>query len=410
MNQFLLRGALVSLVGIVVARGSALPAAQFAKAPDAQAKLQAAVTRVYDPAVLHNIDIVIDAKDVAAIERRTDARVSCTFTYDGTTLKNVGIRQAGGSYHPYVGIRNKPTLSLRFDEFVPGQELFGLERMVLKNELQDLSFLNEHMTYEVFRRAGLAAPMTAHAVVRINGILNGVYVMREPVNKQFLTRNFGKAFSKGNLYEIDLGVVGDPMKSPSRVDLKDEKAESRTRADILALAEAVNASTSGDFVTRVAPRFDLDRYLAFYAVEAATSYFDGFSFHSNNSYMYFHPREGRFILIPHGADEAFWATGTPITRLESATQPPMSALARKVRAVPQLEARFLSEIARIGREPVWNRQALLARVAQVAKILATAQRTGRTATDLTRFERHRPVVEAFINAGGTTNGTSRLPR
>jgi len=404
----LIRLALVWLAGAAVAAGPSQRATTPASPVDDQAKLQAAVARVYDHAVLHKIDIVIAAKDVPAVERRTDARVACTFTYDGVTLRNVGVRQAGGTYHPYKPIANKPSLSLAFDEFVPGQELFGLERMVLKNELQDMSLLNEHLTYEVFRRAGLAAPMTAHAVVSINGILNGIYLMREPVNKQFLTRNFGKAYSKGNLYEIDYNV-DDAMKSPGRVDLKNEKAEARNRADLVALAKEVTAATPADFVARVGSRVDLDRYLTYYAVEAATSDFDGFSFHNNNSYLYSHPKDGRFILIPHGADEAFWATDTPITRLQSATQTPQSVFARKVRAVPQLESRFLSEIARVGREPVWHRQILLARVAQAARILATAQRTGRTAEDLRLFERNRAVVEAFINAGGTTNGTSGLP-
>jgi hypothetical protein len=410
VSSALTRAALVGLVGVVVAAEPSQRAAQ-PRPPDqddAQAKLQRAVTRVYDPAVLHRIDIVIAAKDVPSVERRTDARVACTFTYDGVTLRNVGVRQAGGTYHPYKPITNKPSLSLEFDAFVPGQELFGLERMVLKNELQDLSLMNEHMTYEVFRRAGLAAPMTAHAVVTINGILNGIYLMREPVNKQFLTRNFGKALAQGNLYEIDYNV-DDAMRSPGRVDLKNERSESRNRADLVALAREVNAATPADFVKRVGTKVNLDRYLTFFAVEAATSDYDGFSFHNNNSYLYSHPKDG-FILIPHGADEAFWATGTPVTRLQSATQTPQSVFARKVRAVPELESRFLSEIARVGREPVWHRQALLARVAQVAKILATAERTGRTADDLRRFETNRPVVEAFINAGGTTNGTSGLPR
>ena len=47
--------------------------------------------------------------------------------------------------------------------------------------------VGEHMTYEVYRRAGIAAPMTAHAHVTINGIDSGIYVMREPVNRDFLT-------------------------------------------------------------------------------------------------------------------------------------------------------------------------------------------------------------------------------
>jgi spore coat protein CotH len=36
----------------------------------------------------------------------------------------------------------------------------------------------------------------------------------------------------------------------------------------------------------------LDRYITFYAVEAATSNYDGFSFNTNNAYLYTHPKDG----------------------------------------------------------------------------------------------------------------------
>ena len=55
--------------------------------------------------------------------------------------------------------------------------------------------MNEHLTCEVFRRAGLAAPATVRAVVTINGKLNGICLMREPTNQKFIERNFGSAFA-----------------------------------------------------------------------------------------------------------------------------------------------------------------------------------------------------------------------
>ena len=375
----------------------------------AQAKVIAGVAKVYDRSILHRINIEIPAALVSQIPRRTDTRVSCTFTFDGVVLTNVGVRQAGGTAHPYKPINDKPTLSIKFDEFVKGQDLFDLDKIVLKNELQDLSLVNEHMTYEIFRRAGIAAPMTAHAIVTINGYLNGIYLMREPINKQFLLRNFGKGFEQGNLYEEDL-TTGDIIQNPARADLKNEQVDSRNRADLFAMANALGSATPANFVATMAPRFDLDRYLTYYAVEAVTSYFDGFSMHHNNSYLYDHPKDGRFIVIPQGADESFWATGTPITRIQSPLQPPGSAIARQLRAVPALEARFEAEVRRIGSAPVWDQQVLSDRLAQVSKIFATAPKVGRTAADLSSFQRYLPIVETFIRAGGTSKGTVGLPR
>src|SRR5688500_12344495 len=185
-----------------------------------QERLTAAVARVYDTRVLHRIDIVIAPDDATAIVNRTTERTRCTFTFDGVVSKDVGIRQAGGSFNRFVPIGEKPTLSVKFDDFVEGQELHGLEKMILKDGRQDTGLVGEHLTYEVYRRAGSAAPMTAHAHVTINGIDSGIYVIREPINRDFLTRNFGRAFSNGNLYE--LSYQPDPMRSPARIVLKDE--------------------------------------------------------------------------------------------------------------------------------------------------------------------------------------------
>ena len=370
-----------------------------------QERLQAAVARVYDTRVLHRIDIVIAPDDARTILNRTSERVRCTFTFDGVVLKDVGIRQAGGTFNRFVSIDEKPTLSVKFDDFVDGQELHGLEKMVLKDGRQDSGFVGEHLTYEVYRRAGIAAPMTAHAHVTINGTDSGIYVMREPINRDFLTRNFGRAFSTGNLYELNYQL--DPMVAPQRIRLKDESEQKRVRTELLGAADAVMNAPPETFVTAVSRYLDLDRYITYYAVEVVTSNYDGFSFNVNNAYLYAHPKDGRLIMIPYGADSSFWAEAR-ITKIRSPLQSPRAALARRVQSIPELAQTFAAEAARIGREPVWDKKVLLERLAQVGRILATAPATGRTAVDVKRFADYRPVIEAFINAGGT-NGSAALP-
>jgi spore coat protein H len=373
---------------------------------DTVARIETGLAKVFDLSVLHRIEVEIAAADVPAVEKKDDARVRASFTFDGVVLKDVGVRQSGGGLNPFFAITQKPSLSLKFDEFDAGQTLFGLKRLVLKNELQDLSLVNEHLAYEVFRRAGIEAPLTAHARVTINGIDSGIYLLREPIAPQFLTRHFGKENSQGNLYELEL-ARGDFVGSAARISLKDEAEDERDRADLLRLAATIRSATPQDFAANVSPLFDLDRYITYYAVEAVISDFDGFSYLNNNSYLSALPPTGRFVLIPYGADEAFWAANK---RVKDPFQMPRSTIARMVRTIPELDARFRAEVARIGRAPFWDEQLLLARVEQVAKLLAEAPRTGRTALDLARFEAKRPIVEGFIRNGGTTRNTATLPR
>lgn len=130
-------------------------------------------------------------------------------------------------------------------------------------------------------------------------------------------------------------------------------------------------------------------------------------FNVNNAYLYAHPKDGRLIMIPYGADSSFWAEAR-ITKIRTPLQRPGAGLARRVQSIPELAQKFAAEAARIGREPVWDKKVLLDRLAQVDRILATAPATDRTAVDVKRFADYRPVIEAFINAGGT-NGSVALP-
>jgi hypothetical protein len=371
-----------------------------------QERLTAAVARVYDTSVLHRIDIKIAPEDARTILNRLTDRVRCTFTFDGLVLRDVGIRQAGGTFNRFVSIDQKPTLSVKFDDFVDGQHLHGLEKMVLKDGRQDSGFVGEHLTYEVYRRAGIAAPMTAHAQVTINGQDSGIYTFREPINRDFLTRNFGRAFSNGNLYELNYGP--DPMRSPQQVRLKDEAEQKRTRTELTHAAEAVMAASPETFAAEISRYLDLDRYITFYAVEAATSNYDGFSFNTNNAYIYTHPKDGRLITIPYGADSSFWAEAG-ITKIRSPFQRARSALPSRVQSIPELAQQFATEVARVGSAPVWDKQVLLDRLSQVEKILATAPTSGRSALDVKRFAAYRPTIEAFINAGVDADARARLP-
>ena len=141
-------------------------------------RLKASVARVYDTRVLHRIEIVIAPQDAAKIQDRATERVRCTFSFDGLVLKDVGVRQAGGSFNP-----------------------------------------------------------------------------RE-------------------------------------IRLKDEVEKGRSRKELLGAAEAVQNAYPETFVAAVSRYLDLDRYITFYAVEAATSNYDGFSFNVNNAYLYAHSRVG----------------------------------------------------------------------------------------------------------------------
>ena len=97
------------------------------------------VGQIFGLTKLHRIEIVVPAASLFRFQDRNAARVRGTISFDGTVLHDIGVRQQGGTFLPYVGINGKPSLSLKFNEFTPGQELFGLKKLILKNQAQDRS-------------------------------------------------------------------------------------------------------------------------------------------------------------------------------------------------------------------------------------------------------------------------------
>ena len=80
---------------------------------------------------------------------------SADLTMDGESLSNIGIRKKG-----FIGSQSteKPSLKLNLDEYVAGAELFGTDNITLNNAVQDPSLIRQCLSYDLLRKAGLAAP------------------------------------------------------------------------------------------------------------------------------------------------------------------------------------------------------------------------------------------------------------
>ena len=142
--------------------------------------------------------IQIAAKDLDALREEPRDDVRALVQVAGGSFSNVAVHLKGrkGSFR---SLDDKPSLTLTFDQFVPGQKLGGLSRLHLNNSVEDPSFLNERLGSEIFRAAGLPAARVGYAVVELNERKMGVFVMKEGFTEEFLGMHFRK--TSGNLYE-----------------------------------------------------------------------------------------------------------------------------------------------------------------------------------------------------------------
>lgn len=213
------------------------------------------------------------------------------------------------------GRAGKAAFNLKFKDDV-GKGYFrpdGLKRLTLNNMVQDPSFMRETIAYEVFRASGLPAPRTGYARLWVNDAYYGLYLNLERYNDQSLPRWFS---STQHLYEGDYHVGQDSSIHRSVVSMDGlewfdvDEGDENDISDLEALAAAADAGAWAGLKPHFARPESLIRYLA---TEWYLGHWDGYSTNSNNYYLH-SDAEGRFTLLPSGADQAFVAPGwTPLS-------------------------------------------------------------------------------------------------
>jgi len=277
-------------------------------------------------------------------------------TVDGVLLKDVAIRKKG-----FIGSQDteRPSLKIKFDEYVDQDPIVGLDRLTLNNNKQDDSLLSQSMTYSLFRKVGIHAPRCGFATVTVNGRFLGVYSHVESVRKPFLQRTFGD--DSGMLYE---GTLTDLH--PDAIhwfEAKTKKNGDRAHLHELSGVLADTSSTIEDIERLV----DVDEFLRYWVVESLINFWDGYTQNQNNFFMYWNPRDSRFHFMPWGADSCFGARYGR-NRSSAATVVAKSILANRLYHLPGVPERYRQALEAIM-ENEWNESDLLREVDELQAVV-----------------------------------------
>lgn len=347
---------------------------------------------VFDPDVLHAIELTVAPQDLATLDDDgSTARVPATLSFDGAVVAQVGLRKKGASSRrPLSG---KSGFTVKLNEFVPGQKLDGLKKLTIDNAIEDPSLVTGHLSYEVFRRAGLPAPRTAHATLAFNGVDKGLFVIEEATNDDYLEAQFGDG--SGNVYE----GPWDFPKGAAAAELRDEVQDGRSRADLEALTDVVMTAPDTQLATALDAQLDLDRFLTNYAVEMVAALWDNYAIVAWNFYLY-HPPGGRFVMLTHGVNWPYFHAD--MDPFDIHTDPwntggsaPPGYLADRVNQIPALAARYRAELVRVARD-AWDVPALQARIDRVVATLHSRALTGASLENLGRHEAAVAEARAFV--------------
>ncbi|HLU68166.1 MAG TPA: CotH kinase family protein [Kofleriaceae bacterium] len=295
-----------------------------------------------------------------------------TVTVDGEPLTDVMVRKKG-----FIGSldTDKPSLKISMNEIDPEGRYLGLEKMTLNNSVQDGSYVNQCVTYDLFARAGMPAPRCNFAHVTVNGADLGVYVHVESMEDALMEGLFGDA--SGNLYE---GTLSDFRPGWTGTF---EKKNNRSEADWSDLDAVVAAAAAEDdaLIAALEEVIDLDQFIRFWALEAIVRHWDGYAGNSNNFWIY---RDGeRFQFLPWGTDQVL-ADRNPVQGNDAPTSIYASSLLPwRLLQLEEGRARYEAALRALLDE-VWDEAALLAELDRIQALIAPHVASGEVAEPIDR--------------------------
>lgn len=299
------------------------------------------------------VDLELHSSDWSKLKENFQSNTfyPADFTWNGTTVRNVGIRSRGRGSRSGT----KPGLKVDFDQYSTNQKFLGLKSLVLDNLTQDPSGIHETVSMRFYERLGIPTPRETHVRLYVRGEFIGVYGLVESVDKEFLKRIYGvigdDTQNDGWLYEFvyqdhwlftDLGTDLRDIKLRFDATTHESKSDEDKYRAIQELITLANQTPSERFVEVIGPRFDIPGFIRFVAAQAYLGDTDGFlgAFGINNFYLYRLENRIQHVMIAWDTDNTFWGPTFPVL------PPRDNVLMAKLMAIPEYEALWYQELAR----------------------------------------------------------------
>ncbi|MDF2663030.1 MAG: spore coat protein CotH [Paenibacillus sp.] len=271
-------------------------------AADVQGQNREANEYVFPPNKVIDVKITIDEADFQDMldNPLQEEYKPADIEYNGTTIRNVGIRTKGNLTLRSVANTDSDRYSwkIQFDKYIDGQTLHGLTKINLNNNYADPTFMREYLTYELLEEMGVPTPGRSYVNVYVNGELRGFYLAVEQINEPYLTRHFGDAY--GALYKpdgegSDLVWKGDDISLYSGLNLKPETSNGDVILDML---DELNNGTDYEKV------IDVDSFLRYLAVSTVLVNMDSYQGNLKHNY-YLYEQNGVFTMLPWDFNMSF---------------------------------------------------------------------------------------------------------
>ena len=243
------------------------------------------------------INVTLGEAELSTITDHADSEIycECDVTVGKETVNRAAIKPRGNTSYVTVSGSGRYSFKLKFDKYVKGQRLSGLDELYLNNLSYDPSCVREYLAYALFSlNSGISAPLATFAKVYINGEYYGLYSAVEAVDGSFLKRTYGE--NDGDLYKAGSGSA---FLSDDTSTFTLERGQNTSLSKISDIYKAV---IFGEETEQTVDVNSILRYAAVMAVVCGQESYLGAK--AENYYLYAEP-EGEVSIIPWDLKTAF---------------------------------------------------------------------------------------------------------
>ncbi len=238
--------------------------------------------------------------------------VKATVTCGDEVYTDVGVRHRGNASMVMIPPDGKKPYKFDFDRFHDEQTFHGFKKLNFINCFRDPSMLRDKLTYVLMQRVGVPAPRAtfANLYLTIEGKPReylGLYVVVEQVDSVFLQDRFGNSdglLIKGEILN-DLEYRGDNWEKYAHdYELKSNEKTSDPSL-LIKFLKFVHQSSDEQFAAEADHYLNVDRFLAWLAVNTLLTNLDSYAGLGHNWYLYYNTASKKFEHIPWDVNESF---------------------------------------------------------------------------------------------------------
>jgi spore coat protein CotH len=239
--------------------------------------------------------------------------VNADLEFAGRKFNDVAVRYKGNGTFMQSRGAEKRSLKVDLNKFEKGQKIANITTLNFHNCITDASWMNEVLSYRLFRDAEVPAPRTAFArvYVTVPGKYErkyfGLYSLIENPDKNFAEELFGT--KKGALFKpvtpqlfADLGDDWGAYAQTydAKTDLKPAQKQR-----VIDFAKLVSHADDAAFAEKLGAFLDLDEFARFMSVTVWLVTLDSILGPGQNYYLYLNPQNEKFAFIPWDLDHSF---------------------------------------------------------------------------------------------------------